>query len=296
MSKFDYFGGLLVIEVINSNPNGDPDEDNAPRRGDDNHGIISAVSVKRKIRDTIHCKEAPAWQEIKANLPDIDENRYQIYEVSGRKMGQIKAADLQNEYCDARWFGTMDLQKADEKEKGENKKSDHMEYVRTGGIVLGLGTSIAPVEVVELTNTRSRSSSEETERMMGNKCYKVVPYGIYYMPYFVQPTAWFRNACNEEDIRVFQSVIPYIYSCTASAIRPNVNLLHAWHLTYDGVRCNHYWDIIKSLAPRANDPSVPMSDRSGCTIPSMQSLPESLTGSLKNIKDLVSGESKDIVV
>ncbi len=43
-----------VISATMSNPNGDPDEDNAPRINPfDNHGIISATSVKRKIRDYV---------------------------------------------------------------------------------------------------------------------------------------------------------------------------------------------------------------------------------------------------
>ena len=45
--------GLLVLEVINSNPNGDPDRDSDPRQRDNGIGEISPVSVKRKLRDLI---------------------------------------------------------------------------------------------------------------------------------------------------------------------------------------------------------------------------------------------------
>ena len=44
--------GLLVIEVRNSNPNGDPDRESDPRtRAHDGKGIISDVSFKRKLRE-----------------------------------------------------------------------------------------------------------------------------------------------------------------------------------------------------------------------------------------------------
>ena len=40
--------GLLVIEVVNSNPNGDPDRESDPRQRPDGCGEISPVSFKRK--------------------------------------------------------------------------------------------------------------------------------------------------------------------------------------------------------------------------------------------------------
>ena len=43
--------GLLVIEVINSNPNGNPDQESDPRQRPDERGMISPVSYKRKLRD-----------------------------------------------------------------------------------------------------------------------------------------------------------------------------------------------------------------------------------------------------
>ncbi|HBK60285.1 MAG TPA: CRISPR-associated protein, partial [Firmicutes bacterium] len=36
--------GLLVIEAINSNPNGDPDRESDPRQRSDGRGEISPVS------------------------------------------------------------------------------------------------------------------------------------------------------------------------------------------------------------------------------------------------------------
>lgn len=45
--------GLLVLEAVNSNPNGDPDRDGEPRQRDNGRGEISPVSFKRKLRDLI---------------------------------------------------------------------------------------------------------------------------------------------------------------------------------------------------------------------------------------------------
>ena len=56
--------GLLVIEVINSNPNGNPDQESDPRQRPDERGMISPVSFKRKLRDLVEDKEGPAWMEL----------------------------------------------------------------------------------------------------------------------------------------------------------------------------------------------------------------------------------------
>lgn len=46
---------LLLFDAIDSNPNGDPDNAGKPRIDyDTGHGIVSDVSLKRKIRDSVH--------------------------------------------------------------------------------------------------------------------------------------------------------------------------------------------------------------------------------------------------
>src|SRR5262249_30798421 len=51
-STFKRGTGVLVINVVNSNPNGDPDGESEPRTFEgDGRGLISPVSFKRKLRD-----------------------------------------------------------------------------------------------------------------------------------------------------------------------------------------------------------------------------------------------------
>ncbi|MDP2363995.1 MAG: type I CRISPR-associated protein Cas7, partial [Ignavibacteria bacterium] len=59
---FNRATGLLVIDVINSNPNGDPDRESDPRQRNDQRGEITPVSFKRKVRDLIENKEGPVWK------------------------------------------------------------------------------------------------------------------------------------------------------------------------------------------------------------------------------------------
>lgn len=45
---------VLIFDVVNGNPNGDPDAGNLPRLDPEtNHGLVSDVSLKRKIRNYV---------------------------------------------------------------------------------------------------------------------------------------------------------------------------------------------------------------------------------------------------
>ena len=50
-NRYDF---VLLFDVANGNPNGDPDAGNLPRLDPEtNHGLVSDVSLKRKVRNFI---------------------------------------------------------------------------------------------------------------------------------------------------------------------------------------------------------------------------------------------------
>ena len=61
-AEFRRATGLLVIEVVNSNPNGDPDRESDPRQRPDGRGEISGVSFKRKLRDLLEDHTSPFFK------------------------------------------------------------------------------------------------------------------------------------------------------------------------------------------------------------------------------------------
>ena len=56
--------GLLIIEAVNSNPNGDPDRESDPRQRPNGLGEISPVSFKRKLRDLVEDTEGPVFTAV----------------------------------------------------------------------------------------------------------------------------------------------------------------------------------------------------------------------------------------
>ena len=190
--------GLLIIEVRDSNPNGDPDRESDPRQRNDERGEISPVSFKRKIRDLVENKEGPVWQEIgkklslqgKVNNFDILESRNRGFKdvkdaaESWDKVLQLIEKDgMKNKYWDARVFGSTFLEK-DEVVSANDKTKKDRKYIRTGVVHFGLGVSIAPVDIRRLTNTKMASAEQSKDRGMAPLAYRIVQHGVYCMPFW----------------------------------------------------------------------------------------------------------------
>lgn len=73
--------GLLVIEVVNSNPNGDPDRESDPRQRPNGCGEISPVSFKRKLRDLLDDHDAPFFKALPEKFSGNAE-RYSIWSIA----------------------------------------------------------------------------------------------------------------------------------------------------------------------------------------------------------------------
>lgn len=153
--------GLLVIEVIDSNPNGDPDRESDPRQRPDGRGEISPVSFKRKIRDLVEWK-GDVWQEISKKFdPHLEAEEFAILESRDKGFSDVKDAKeawqkvlkiigdgekMQNRYWDARVFGSTFLEKGEDAPKDMKAKQDR-KYIKTGVVQFGLGVSVAPVSI-----------------------------------------------------------------------------------------------------------------------------------------------------
>jgi CRISPR-associated protein Csd2 len=215
--------GLLIIEVVNSNPNGDPDRDSDPRQRPDWRGEISPVSFKRKLRDLVEDKSGLVWTELSTELTLIAEE-YGILESRGRVRDEIKK-QIENHtfsgaYWDARVFGSTFL----EEKEGSS--------IKTGVVQVGLGISVAPIEISRHTNTNKSGVQEGKDRGMAPMGYRFVPHGVYCMPFFVNPSMAPKSGCTQRDIELMKKLIPHAYSHTRSHARPMVEIRHAWVMTH----------------------------------------------------------------
>jgi Cas7 group CRISPR-associated protein Csh2 len=276
--------GLLIIEVINSNPNGDPDRESDPRQRPDGRGEISPVSFKRKLRDLLEWDEekkikgGPVWESLRKKFA-LKDSEFEILESRGRDREAIKKelknGTFKNKYWDARVFGNTFLE-------AESSSS-----VKTGVVHFGLGLSVAPIEIERHTNTNKAGVQEGLDRGMAPMGYRFVPHGIYAMPFFVNPSAAHKTGCTKPDIDLLLSMIPYAYSHNRSYVRPNVEILHAWYIEHKSPlgSCSDY-KLIEALNPKKIvEPDKPSKSRAEYEIPT--GLPEDLKGKIAKINDLM---------
>lgn len=272
--------GLLIVEVRNSNPNGDPDKESDPRQRFDDRGEISPVSFKRKARDLVDNKEGPVWQEISKRFdPALDPDCFCILESRGRDreaiIREIKDGTFSGKYWDGRIFGNTFL------EEGASTT------IKTGVVQFGMGVSISPVEIERQTNTNKSGVQEGKDRGMAPLGYRIVNHGVYTIPFFVNPTAAIKSGCTKQDVDLLLKIIPFVYTHTASYVRPAVGIRHAWYVEHKSVlgSCSDF-DIIDALTPRKKEnfekPSVAWDDYE---VPSH--LPEKLQGKVENLRDLM---------
>lgn len=228
-ANFNRGTGLLVIEVRHSNPNGDPDAESEPRTMDgDGRGLISPVSYKRKLRDLVAEKQGPVWQEASRALRLTPDDRYGILETRGRdrtSIGKMNAQQFAGAFWDGRVFGNTFLEDLSGKDV---KREDKAHFISTGVVQFGPGISVAPVDIARLTTTNKASVQKGKDRGMAPLGWRVVRHAVYAMPFFVNPMMARKSGCEATDIDLMKFLIPHAYRNTASAIRPFVEVRHAW--------------------------------------------------------------------
>jgi CRISPR-associated protein Csd2 len=273
--------GLLVIEVVGSNPNGDPDRESDPRMRPDERGEISPVSLKRKVRDLIDDKEGAVWQSIqkKFDHPSIDSTHFGILESRGRDREGIKkeiaAGTFTQKYWDGRVFGNTFL---------EGELSDH---IRCGVVQFGLGVSIAPIRVERMTTTNKSGVQVGKDRGMAPLGFRVVEHAVYVMPFYVNASAANKSGCTKRDIEVLQATLPFAYSQTASYVRNTVEIRHAWYVEHKSpLGSIGDFAIVDALRPiKKSDPDIPSSSWRDYEVPT--TLPLEISNRVGGLRDLM---------
>jgi CRISPR-associated protein Csd2 len=279
--------GLLIIEAVNSNPNGNPDAESDPRIRDNGQGEISPVSFKRKLRDLLELPDGPVAKTVTENLPNRpDGYQFGILESRGRNRVEIKSeleerqptegtggkkkikfdqtifeqSPFVKKYWDARLFGNTFL------EEGGDKG-----FIKTGIVQFGMGLSVCPVIIRRHTNTNKSGVQDGKNAGMAPLAYRVVEHGVYVMPFFINPSFAENSGCKPCDVELLKRLIPYAYDHTRSAIRPDVRIRHAWWIEHkDALGSCPDYQLLDALAPkrRGGDPLAPSTSWTDYDVPS----------------------------
>ncbi|MEN6490236.1 MAG: type I CRISPR-associated protein Cas7 [Smithella sp.] len=263
--------GLLILEVVNSNPNGDPDRESDPRQRPNGLGEISPVSFKRKLRDLVEDVDGPVFKAISEKLSlESADYKYKILESRDRTRSVIKdemkkvnnnflESEFVRKYWDGRLFGNTFLEDAMDKDT-----------IKTGVAQFVLGLSVAPVLIQRHTNTNKAGVEDGKKQGMAPLAYRIVEHGVYCMPFYINPSHAHKSGCTQKDVDLLQSLIPYAYDHTRSAIRPDVRIRHAWYMEHqNSLGSCADWRLIDALTPKrkGDDPMQPSTSWSDYVVP-----------------------------
>ena len=222
---------LLLFEVTNGNPNGDPDAGNMPRLDPNtNRGIVTDVCLKRKVRNFVELFP-PARAAANENGCNILIKQGAIIETEQKPAieaaknpenpaqldGGTEAEKAKNwlcrEFYDVRTFGGV-LSTGDDIMKGSA-----FGQVR-GPVQFTFGQSCHPITPLEVSITRcavTKEADAKKERTMGNK--HIVPYALYVAKGYVSPAFAERTRFTQADLNLLFEALLHMFEHDRSAAR-----------------------------------------------------------------------------
>ncbi|WP_338873520.1 type I-C CRISPR-associated protein Cas7/Csd2 [Myxococcus stipitatus] len=233
-NRYDF---VLLFDVQDGNPNGDPDAGNLPRIDPETgHGLVTDVCLKRKVRNFIQLT-----QEKKPGL-DIFVKEKAVLNVSIYDAYKGLGIDLSEKPAKAE-----DGKKRDSKGKAQGSEVEQGRAwmcktffdVRTFGAVMSTGAnagqvrgpvqltfarSVTPIVSLEHSITRMAVATEaEAEkqggdnRTMGRK--NTVPYGLYRAYGFVSPHLAKQTGFGQADLELLFKSFAHMFELDRSAAR-----------------------------------------------------------------------------
>ncbi len=243
---------LILFEVTNGNPNGDPDSGNMPRVDPASGlGLVSDVCLKRKVRNYVQLFSPPrngktfdifVQQGAVLNRElgkAIEKTKAAGTDKEGGKGHAERAKDLLcNTFYDIRTFGAVLSTGGGSKEEAVLKGSAYGQV--RGPVQFTFGRSFHPVTPLEITITRCAVTKEEDitkERTMGQKY--IVPYGLYAARCYVSPPFAEHTGFDDQDYQLLIQSLSHLFEHDHSAARGDMivrGLLDFEHVGTQGER------------------------------------------------------------
>ena len=220
---------VVLFDVENGNPNGDPDAGNLPRIDPESgYGIVTDVCLKRKIRNyvqTVKEDEDGYKIYIKEEVPlnRSDNLAYQFLKTDDKGIKELKKKDpdvdvkirdyMCQNFFDIRTFGAVMTTFV--------KASLNCGQVR-GPVQLGFARSIDPIISQEVTITRvaitTEQDAENKKTEMGRK--NIIPYALYRVEGYISANLARKvTGFSEEDLELLWEAIINMFEHDHSAAR-----------------------------------------------------------------------------
>lgn len=237
-NRYDF---VMLFDVENGNPNGDPDAGNFPRIDPEtNHGIVSDVCLKRKIRNYVELVKAGEAGYNILIKPDksLNSKFTAAYEAQGlaTKQKVKNASDVESarkymcqNYFDVRTFGAV-----------MSTGDDPCGIVR-GPVQIGFARSVDPVYIQEITITRQAKTTEDRQESGGSEMGRksIIPYALYRAEGFVSVALAEKiTGFSEDDAELLWQAIMNMFETDRSAARGIMSLRKLWVFKHDSALGN----------------------------------------------------------
>jgi len=239
---------LIFISALDCNPNGEPEDGNRPRQDQEmGAGLISGVSIKRHIRDTIQILMGgeAGYALYMSRKAILDYKLMAIHEQVGiapkKKKGAKKAEDKSEEGAEN---GEEEGSPLDEESEKKARDLACKMYVDTrcfgavmssqmancgqvrGPIQIGWARSLDPVHVVDdsvvrlALQTERESKTNKMTQTFGHR--PRVAFGFYKGVIHITPAFAQDTGVSQEDLEVFWEATARMYEYSTSSSRDNV--------------------------------------------------------------------------
>jgi CRISPR-associated protein Csd2 len=224
---------VLLFDVTNGNPNGDPDAGNLPRVDPETmHGLVTDVSIKRKIRDWV-------------DLTHGSKERFKIYvQNKGIALNTLH----ERAYTALNIKVSEGKQKKEEVDRTARWMCENFYDIRTFGAVMNtrvncgqvrgpiqitFATSIDPIIPLDLAITRVAITQVGTDKVteMGRKA--IVPYALYMGYGFMVPHFARQTGFSSEDLNLFWRALQSAWELDRSASRGFMALRGLYIFSHD---------------------------------------------------------------
>jgi CRISPR-associated protein Csd2 len=211
---------VLLFDVENGNPNGDPDMGNMPRVDPQTgNGIVTDVCLKRKVRDYVDLlKSGNAGYDIYVKSGAVLNNQHKkAYDYLGINPDSKKPKEEEltkfmcQNFFDIRTFGAVMTTEI------------NCGQVR-GPVQFGFARSIDPIFQQEVTVTRCAVTNEkdaEKGQTMGKK--QIVPYGLYRAEGYVSAHLAKKTEFKEDDLELLWDSLINMFEHDHSAARGKIS-------------------------------------------------------------------------
>lgn len=215
---------VLLFDVKDGNPNGDPDAGNLPRVDPETmQGLVSDVCLKRKVRNWVALTQD---EKIYVEEEGVLYNQQQLaYDDLGFKEDANDRSSIEKariwmckNFYDIRTFGAV--MSTSKFNCGQVQGPMQMTFARSIDPIVPMDLSITRVAVTKPEDARKETSDSEGDDSdkiteMGRK--SIVPYGLYIGYGFYNPFHAERTDVNEHDLSIFWEALMKMWDIDRSS-------------------------------------------------------------------------------